>query len=93
MLQISHAQRLKCNKKRICFAWYLFFTNFAAIPSAHSLGRWEKIFEKDVYERYLEVFKSRKFDNHLLRYGNGGVHFGRLYHPTYDREAMGNGRL
>ena len=31
---------------------------------------------KDVYERYLLVFKSRKFDNHRERYGNGNVHVG-----------------
>ena len=34
---------------------------------------------KDVYERYLEVFKSRKFDNHLLRYGNGTSTSGVYY--------------
>ena len=31
---------------------------------------------KDVYGRYLLVFKSRKFDNHRKRYGNGNVHVG-----------------
>ena len=51
-------------RKKIKQAWCfsLAYSYLCTDSSVHAVGGWGRHFGKDVYERYLEVFKSRKFD-------------------------------
>ena len=64
-LEDTFARLEKYSSKLDVFS--LAYSYLCTDSSAHVLGGGSRHIEKDVYERYLEVFKSRKFDQPPLK--------------------------